>query len=290
MDPVSLLTKLRAAPLRVRCFGAGEVWYGDRLLELGNPELLLVFSVHPIKGITNEALAEMLTWKKFPSDINAGLRTRRYDLRQELYRLVPELEGQGDPLPGDEYQGEKVIALDPSLVASDVHEFTLLLEIARKLEPAAAIEAYEAAIGLYGGDLLDSPAVPKYRWLYDEHPQVALTFRADYQAKHKEARLRLAELLVNGPEDGLGRAEELYSGLCAENLDDQRFWIGLFRIHERTGSSVGLEGVVRHYRKAQLELGTTDVTDIDRVPLPLSLERIVNDIRSRIGGGAARAS
>jgi hypothetical protein len=87
----------------------------------------LLFGVLPIKGITNETLAEMLTWKKFPADINAALRTRRFDLRQELYRLVPELKGQGDRLPGDEYQGEKVIALDASLVASDVHEFTLLL-------------------------------------------------------------------------------------------------------------------------------------------------------------------
>ena len=261
--------------------------YGDRLLELGNPELLLLFGVHPIKGITNEALAEMLTWKKFPSDINAGLRTRRYDLRQELYRLVPELEG--DPLPGTEYQGEKVIALNPALVASDVHEFDLLLVIARKLEPPAAIETYEAALSVYGGDLLDSSAVPKYRWLYDVHPQVALTFRADYQAKYKEARLRLAELLANGPEAGLTRAEELYSGLCAENLDDERVWIALFRIHERTGSSVGLDGIVRRYRDAQIELGTTDVIDSDKVPLPANLERIVNDIRSRIGGGAARA-
>jgi hypothetical protein len=246
--------------------------------------MLLLFGVHPIKGITNEALADMLTWKKFPTDINAALRTRRYDLRQELYRLVPEMQGQGDPLPGDEYTGEKVIALDPALVASDVHEFTLLLDIARKLEPVAAVDAYEAAIGLYGGDLLDSPAVPKYRWLYDEHPQVALTFRADFQARHKEARLRLANLLASGPESGLARAEELYSGLCAENLDDERFWIGLLRVHERTGSLVGLEGVVRQYRKAQLELGTADVADIERVPLPHNLERIVNEIRSRIGG------
>jgi hypothetical protein len=60
---------------------------------------------------------------------------------------VPELVG--DPLPGDETQCEKVVALDTSLVSSDVHEFDLLLETAKKLEPAAAIEAYEAALGLY---------------------------------------------------------------------------------------------------------------------------------------------
>jgi hypothetical protein len=132
--------------------------------------------------------------------------------------------------------------------------------------------------------------VPKYRWMYDVEPQVALTFRADYQARHKEARLRLAELLAKGQERGLARAEELYSGLCAEDLDNEHLWIALFRIHERTRSSVGLEGAVRRYRNAQIELGATDVADIDKVPLPANLERIVNDIRRRIGGREAPIS
>ena len=139
--------------MRVRCFGAGEVWYGDRLLELHNPELLLLFGVHPITGIKNEALADML-FKKAPADIAAALRKERHDLRTELRRLVPELAG--DPLPGNEYQGEKVIALDPALVSSDVHEFNQLLQGVEKLDPAAAIEAYEAALRLYRGDLLDN--------------------------------------------------------------------------------------------------------------------------------------
>jgi hypothetical protein len=58
----------------------------------------------------------------------------------------------------------------------------------------------------------------------------------------------------------------------------------LFRIYERTGSSLSLEGAVRRLRNAQVELGTTDVTDIDRVPLPPNLERLVQQIRQRIGG------
>src|SRR5262249_27499119 len=163
-------------------------------------------------------------------------------------------------LPGDEYQGEKIIALDPSLVASDVHEFDLLLDIAKKAEPSAAVEAYEAALALYRGDLLEAAAVPKYRWMYEVEPQAALTFRADYQALYKDARLRLAELLATGPEHGLVRAEDLFSGLCAEDLDNERLWIGLFRVHERTGSAAGLEAAVRRYRHAQIELGSTDAT------------------------------
>jgi hypothetical protein len=47
------------------------------------------------------------------------------------------------------------------------------------------------------------------------------------------------------------------------------------------GSSVRLEAAVRRYRSAQIELGTTDITDIDRVLLPSNLQRVVNDIRSR---------
>src|SRR5437762_1663299 len=39
----------------------------------------------------------------------------------------------------------------------------------------------------------------------------------------------------------------------------------------------------RRLRNAQVELGTTDVTDIDRVPLPPNLERLVQQIRRRIG-------
>jgi hypothetical protein len=210
-------------------------------------------------------------------------------VRTPAHQLVPEL-GSADPVPATQDHGEKVIALDPKIIASDVHEFTELLNVARQLEPTAAIQAYEAALALYRGDLLDSSTVPNYRWMYDEHPQVALELRATYRAYHKEARLRLAELLARGPEDDLARAEELYSGLCAEDLDNEHLWIALFRIHERTGSSVGLEGAVRCYRNARIELGTTDITDIDKVPLPANLERIVNDIRSRIGGSTTPAA
>jgi hypothetical protein len=41
--------------------------------------------------------------------------------------------------------------------------------------------------------------------------------------------LRLAELLAAGPEESLGRAED---------LDNERLWIALFLVHERTGSTV----------------------------------------------------
>jgi hypothetical protein len=125
-----------------------------------------------------------------------------------------------------------------------------------------------------------------YRWMYDADPQVALGLRSDFRLRYREARQRLAELLAMGPESGLRRAEELYSSLCAEQPDDERLWTALFRIHERTGSSLGLESAVRRFRGAMVELGLTEVTDIDSVPLPPKLEQLVQRIRHRISSGA----
>jgi hypothetical protein len=277
---LTLLQKLRSAPIRVRCFGAAEAWYGDRLLEITYPELLLLLAVHPVAGIQREALADML-WPDPPGDTGQALRKARFNLRTELRRLVPEVSA--DPLPGNQNHGEKIVWLDVSVVSSDVHEFTELLNCAQKQEPAMAIELYEAALSLYRGDLLDGPNVPNYRWMYDEDPQVALTLRSDLRRRHKESRLRLADILAQGPEATLARAEELYSGLCAEDPDDERLWTALFRIHERTGSALGLKGAVRRLQGTLAELRPdADDADVDSVPLPPNLERIVQAIRLRI--------
>jgi hypothetical protein len=251
-------------------------------------QLLLLLAVHPVAGIQAESLLDML-WDRLPADPGSAVRGERFDLRAELQQLVPEI-GSADPVPAKQFHGEKVVALDSKIVASDVHEFVELLRLARKLEPAAAIAANEAALALYQGDMLDSSAVPNYRWMYDVPPRVALGLRSDFRGYHKEARLRLADLLAAGPEEGLARAEELYSGLCAEDLDNEHLWIALFRIHERTGNTPGLAGVVRRYRNAQIERGTTQVTDIDKVPLPANLDRVVKDIQSRIGSGSTPAA
>jgi hypothetical protein len=284
-----LLDELRSAPVRVRCFGAREIWCGNRLLEMSDSrrlQLLLLLAAHPVTGIRNELLIEMLFAKR-PADPTGALRLVRFELRDELRQLVPDL-GSGDPVPGSQFHDEKVVTLDPRLVSSDVHEFCELLRLAPNQPPDEAIVTYEAALSLYTGDLLDSPTVPSYRWLLEEEPQVAYTLGSDLRRAHKEARLRLAELLAAGPEAGLARAEELYWGLCAEDLDNERLWIALFRIHERTGSSVSLGIVVRRYQTAQIELGVTDETDPSKVPLPPNLERIVKDIQQRIGGDNAR--
>jgi DNA-binding SARP family transcriptional activator len=279
-----LVARLRAAPIRVRCFGAGEAWHGDQMLEIADPELLLLLAVHPVAGIRSEALADMLWGEKVPENIRKALRKKRFNLRGELRRLVPALEAV-DPLPGNQTHGENIVCLDTSLVSSDVHEFTELLNYAEKekLEPAAAIGVYEAALGLYKGDLLDSTNVFSYRWMYNEDPQVGVMLRSDFRCRHKETRLRLAELLAQCTEEvALARAEELYLGLCAEDPENERLWAALFRIHERTGSVLGLKSAVHRLRGALAELGTEGVTDIDSMPLPPNLHRIVEAIRSRI--------
>jgi hypothetical protein len=199
-------------------------------------------------------------------------------LRDELKAAVPEITG--DPLPGDMGHGERVVELDPEIVSSDVHEFLELLRCARTLESPEAIQAYEAALALYVGDLLDAPDMPNFRWMYDG-AQIALTLRSDYQRMQREARLHLADLLAAGPEDGLARAAELYTSLCAENPEDERLWTALFRVHERAGSLLGLEGAVRRLRVALAELAPGEV-DVERVPLPLRRERLVQEIRARI--------
>jgi hypothetical protein len=66
--------------------------------------------------------------------------------------------------------------------------------------------------------------------------------RSDFRRRHKEARLGLAQRLADAPRGRPASAEELYYGLCAENPEDERLWTALFRIHERTGSALGLEG------------------------------------------------
>src|SRR5205823_6133136 len=158
-------------------------WYGDRLVEMPDPQLLLLLAIHPVTGIQSEGLVDML-WDTAPANVGRRLRRKRHDLRVAIQQLAPELASV-DAVPGNQIHGEKEIALDVAVVSSDVHEFAELLRLADRLEPPAAIEAYEAALALYKGDLLDSSDMPNYRWLYNEDPQVALGLRSDLRRQHK---------------------------------------------------------------------------------------------------------
>ena len=102
------------------------------------------------------------------------------------------------------------------MAASDVHRFLELLRLARSAPRDQAIASYEAALGLYAGDLLNRPDVPLWFWLYDG-AKLAKRLRAQYRQRHQEARRELADLYAAGDgDDELRRAQELYIGLgCA---------------------------------------------------------------------------
>ncbi len=164
----------------------------------------------------------------------------------------------------------------PSSVASPM----LAYQSAKLLTGTEAIQAYEEAVALYRGDLLDASDVPTYPWLYDGQG-IALTLRSDYRRIHHDARLHLADLLAAGPLDGLSRAAELYVQLCAEDPEDERLWIALFRVHERAGDVLGLDSSVRRLRAALCELASGDV-EPETVAIPPNLERVLTQIRERI--------
>jgi hypothetical protein len=283
-----LIQQLRAAPIRVQCFGARDVRYRDRLLWPNGEaeadkswELFILLAVHRITGVQSESLVDMIWGDGTPRDTARALRQRRWRAREELRRLAPDLVGE--PMPTDASRNtSQVYSLNPAVVRSDVHLFLELIQRAKSLGSADAIQAYEEALALYRGDLLESSDVPNYPWLYDGE-SIALTLRSDYRRQHHDARLHLADLLAAGPADGLPRAAELYIELCGEEPEDERLWIALFRVHERAGDVLGLDSSVRQLRSALCELATGE-TDPDSVSIPPNLERSILQTRASISG------
>ena len=126
-----------------------------------------------------------MLWENPPNDVARPLRKERYNnLRAELRRLVPELTA--DPLPASQIHGEKVVSLDVSVVASDVH-FTELLRCADGLVGAAAIDALEAAGSLYRGRLAGPTGCPHLPLAVRRRPSGALTLRSDFRRLHRDA-------------------------------------------------------------------------------------------------------
>jgi nucleoid-associated protein YgaU/DNA-binding SARP family transcriptional activator len=284
------LQQIRSAPIQIRCFGGREVWYGDEVI-WPNPaagretgwELLLILAVHPVGGVQTETLSDILWPDRPPKQPAAALRKRRYHLRQEIQHLIPDFEAEVLPTDRDGL----VYSLDPAVAGSDVHLYLELLDCAKALAPLDAIAAYEEALALYRGDLLDGMDVPSYWWLY-QGPALATTLRSDYLRLHREARMRLADLYVNGPDGGLPRAEELYVGLTAEDPTDEQLWAALFRVHARRSDSLGLDASVRRLRLALVELGEAD--SLEKVELPSRLSELLREIRDGMTNRAASYS
>src|SRR5204863_9176103 len=115
-----------------------------------------------------------------------------------------------------------VYRLDPRVIASDVQQFVELAGWAKSLPRSDAIDAYEEALALYGGDLLESVAVPTYPWLYDG-AAIATSLRPDYRRLQEDVSLRLADLYAAGSsDDEPRRAVDRYTELTSERPEDDR--------------------------------------------------------------------
>jgi len=269
----SILTTRRPL-LRVLCLGTRALVYGDTLLwpttetvDEACWELLVYLAVNDPAGVQGEVLADALLPEG--SVDRSGLRKRRRKLRQLLGDLMPSLEGE--PLPRDPQGG--VYRLDRRVIESDVHRFLLLFDAARTLPSEDAVLAYEQALELYRGDLLDRTDVPFYRW-FDEGARPIRDLRVKYAEMHRTIRRRLAVLLAAGPHEQLGRAEELYRSLVEEDPLDKGLWEALVNLHGRRGDLLGLESTVRRLRGTLAELGEEG--------MPATLERSVGEVRARL--------
>jgi hypothetical protein len=93
----------------------------------------------------------------------------------------------------------------------------------------------------------------------------------------------VSELRAAGTSEAdLLRAQELYAGLTAERLDDERLWAALFRVCGRLGDQLSLDLSERRLRTALVELGVGE--DADTVPLPPSLDRVLQEMRAALDG------
>jgi hypothetical protein len=283
-----LLNQLDAAPFQVRCFGAREVRHvqsGQLMYPAvgcrDKPfELLFLVAAHPVEGVRGELVVDSLWSKKLPQDPGAEFRKNRGRLREYLQSVAPDLR---DPIP----KGSPTVpaVLDPTVLASDVHRFLELLHLASSAPRDQAIAAWEAALGLYKGDLLERADVPLWFWLYDG-PRVAEGLRAEYRQLSLGARRSLADLYAAGNDDAeLLRARELYIGLTGElTVDarlDEQLWVALFRTDARRGDRLKLDASVRRLRNVLAELADAD-DGPDAISIPPGLGRVIDEARVQL--------
>jgi nucleoid-associated protein YgaU len=274
--------------LLARFLGARELLYDGQIVwpVAGVPdeaamELLVFLGVEDPAGVRADLLSDSL-WEEDDEDDedrSYRLRKRRYRLRRALKRLIPGWKS--DPIARMDKQ-TPIYRLDPNVIESDVHCFLRLLDDGRSLPREGAIRAYEQALDLYRGDLLDRPDVPSYRWL-DDGPRV-LDLRVKYATMHQLTRRRLADLLATGQsDDELARAQELYLSLVASDALDHRLWEALAHLHGRRNDLLGLEATYRRLRSALVELGEGD--DPDLVAIPPTLKRVFDEVRASLRAG-----
>jgi hypothetical protein len=268
--------------LRGRFLGGRELLYDGRVVwpvarepDEAAMELLVFLAVQDPSGVRSEMLSDSF-WETDDDDSRGDrLKKRRYKLRLAVKRLVPELKG--DVLQRLDKRNP-VHRLNLAVIESDVHRFLKLVESGRRLDRDQAIDAYEEALDLYQGGLLERPDVPPYRWL-DDGPRV-VDLRVKYASMRQQVRRRLADLLACGSGEQLVRAQELYTVLAEEDPLDHRLWEALVRLHGRRNDLLGLEATWRRLRGALVELGEGE--DPDRVPVPPALAHVFAEVRASL--------
>ena len=263
--------------LRGRFFGGRDFLFDGEAIQYETPMELLVFlGVQDPAGVRPSVVSDSFWSEDEDEDArNDRVRKLRYRCSRAFKRSIPELEG--DPIAPLEKQ-HPVYRLNPAVIESDVHRFLKLLHDVESMGPDDAVGAYEEALVLYRGDLLERPDVPDYRWL-DDGPRL-VDLRIRYANMHRQARRHLADLLAKGTGDRLDRAEKLYIGLAEDDPLDHRLWEALARVHGRRNDLLGLEATVRRLRSALAELGEGE--ELDRVPVPPALERVFAEVRASL--------
>jgi nucleoid-associated protein YgaU/DNA-binding SARP family transcriptional activator len=248
--------------VEVQCFGGLRVSAvrGDQTVEGAaagyQPWAILAFlAAQPDGAASTEALCTAI-WPDVDPDhaATARLSPALSRLRRDLHSQVPGLSG---PIVVRGRNG--YCALDPGGVTSDAQRFVRLCERARRLPPDEAIGAYEAALGLYRGDLLARQA---YEWV-ERRERDGLTPLERYQRLYHTATCELADL--HRRQGDVARAVPLYRQVLADDPTAEDVARTLFRCYGQLGDRPAL---LREYQRLRqlLRRALADPDDAESDP------------------------
>lgn len=236
--------------VEVRCFGEFTVRSGDREItpygEEGPSykswEILAFLTSQPDAAVSKDKLVAAV-WPDVTTD-RAGNR-----LNVALARLRSLLTHQIPELPADvvRVDREGICRLDPTLVASDVHQFNNLIHDASRMPPDEAKVALGQARALYRGDLLAGRGARFYEWL-DDRDDSGVTLREHYREEYYRTTQRLARMFFE--EGQAAQAVPLYKDLLKAEPTLEDVVRELYRCYRQLGDLNSLIREDRHLRQA----------------------------------------
>lgn len=160
--------------LDIRCFGGFELYREGKLLtpevfrRRGALTIFKILLIHPGRSVQRDTLIESL-WPEV--DPRAGV-SRLHVLLHALRRIV-EPRRHDQPWLYICNDGDRYYFNPDAPYRLDVDEFREYISLGERLEPhgdvAPAIDAYEAAVSLYRGDLLEDEVYAEWCWGEREH-------------------------------------------------------------------------------------------------------------------------